>query len=118
MRVFGDASTGDAEGKIPGRPGNFMYNTWNALQLVIQEMFETGESPQTGEHLLEKLTMFLLPWMSVLEKNGAPARREELENWEVPAPSSQLVWEGQPTDSMFVDPYTQEELKAAEKMLG
>jgi len=116
MRIFGDTS-GDAEGKIPGRPGNFRYNTWNALQLVIQEMFETGESPQTGEHLLEKLTMYLMPFRSVLERDGAPVRREEIEDWELPPPSTSLMKDGQPTDSMFEAPYTEEELKAAEEWL-
>jgi hypothetical protein len=117
MRVFGDVS-GDAEGKIPGRPGYFQYNTWNALPLVIQEMFETGQSPQTGAHLMEKLTMFLLPFLSVLERNGEPAYRQELLYWELPPPSLSLVRDGQPTDSMFRDPYTEDELKAAEKMLA
>ena len=41
MRVFGDYN-GDAEGRIPARAERINYNTWNALQLVIQEMFETG----------------------------------------------------------------------------
>ena len=36
MRIFGD-HRGDAEGRIPGRAGYFMYNAWNALQLGIQE---------------------------------------------------------------------------------
>ena len=63
MRIFGD-HRGDAEGRIPGRAGYFMYNAWNALQLGIQEMFETGQSPETGEQLLEKLMMFLLPFYS------------------------------------------------------
>lgn len=109
MRIFGDR-TGDAEGKIPGRPGHFRYNTWNALQLVIQEMFETGESPQTGEDLMEKLTMFLLPFYSVLERGGGPVRREELGDWEVSPPSEILIEDGQPTDSAFQAPYTETEL--------
>ena len=117
LRIFGDVS-GDVEGKIPGRPGSFRYNTWNALQLVIQEMFETGKSPQTGEHLLEKLTMYLLPFRSVLERNGAPVRREELEDWELPPPSLSLVRDGQPTDLMFREPYTEDELEAAQEMLS
>ena len=70
MRIFGD-HRGDAEGRIPSRAGYFMYNAWNALQLGIQEMFETGQSPETGEQLLEKLMMFLLPFYSALERGGA-----------------------------------------------
>lgn len=117
MRIFGDRS-GDAEGKIPGRAGYFRYNTWNALQLVIQEMFETGQSPETGEDLMEKLTMFLLPFFSVLERGGGLVRREELGDWELPYPSSALVRNGQPRDSTFQSPYTGAELEAVEKLIA
>ena len=41
LRLFGDRS-GDFEGKIPASPGWFRYNTWNAMQLVIQEMILNG----------------------------------------------------------------------------
>ena len=116
MRIFGGGS-GDAEGKIPQRPGYFRFNTWNALQLVIQEMFETGQSPQTGEDLMEKLTMFLLPFYSVLERGGSPVRREELGDWEVPPPSEKLMKDGQPGDSAFAAPYTDTELADLEKKL-
>ena len=117
MRIFGDAS-GDAEGRIPARAGHFMYNTWNALQLVIQEMFETGRSPQTGEHLMEKLTMFLLPFYSVMERGGALVRREELGDWEVPPPSAQLMRAGNPTDTAFTTPYTEGQLTEVAKRLA
>ena len=117
MRIFG-TSEGDAEGKIPPRPGAFRYNTWNAMQLVIQEMFETRTSPQTGEDLLEKLTMFLLAFRSALERGGAPVRREEIAEWELPPPTRTLIQDWQPTDSAFRDPYSEEELEAAEKRLG
>ena len=117
MRIFGNHQ-GDAEGKIPGRPGYFRYNTWNALQLVIQEMFETGESPETGDDLMEKLTMFLLPFYSILERGGAFVRREELGNWEVPNPSPVLMQDGEPTDSAFQQPYTEAELDAVERILS
>jgi hypothetical protein len=117
MRIFGDHN-GDAEGRIPSRPGHFMYNTWNAAQLAIQEMFETGQSPQTGEDLMEKLTMFLLPFYSVLERNGNLARPEELGDWEVPRPSEPLMHDGQPTDSAFNFPYSDAEMEEVEKKLG
>ena len=117
MRIFG-SNNGDAEGKIPSRAGYFMYNTWNAAQLVIQEMFETGQSPQTGDDLMEKLTMFLLPFYSVLERDGALARREELENWELPRPSEPLMEDGKPTDSAFNVLYTDAELEEVEKKLA
>ena len=117
MRIFGD-HRGDAEGRIPGRAGYFMYNAWNALQLGIQEMFETGQSPETGEQLLEKLMMFLLPFYSVLERGGALVQREELGDWELPPPSAVLMEDGQPTDSAFASPYTQAQLAEAAQMLG
>ena len=117
MRIFGDHQ-GDVEGKIPGRPGYFRYNTWNALQLVIQEMFETGKSPETGDELMEKLTMFLLPFYSILERDGAFVRREELGDWELPNPSPVLMRDGEPTDSAFQQPYTEAELEAVEHMLS
>ena len=117
MRIFGD-HRGDAEGRIPGRPGYFMYNAWNALQLGIQEMFETGQSPETGEQLLEKLMMFLLPFYSALERGGALVKREELDDWELPPPSAVLMEDGLPTDSAFASPYTQAQLEEAVQMLG
>ena len=117
MRIFGDAR-GDAEGRIPARPGCFMYFTWNALQLVIQEMFETGQSPQTGDDLLEKLAMYLLPFYSVLERGGSLVRREELGDWEIPPPCAQLMRDGNPTDTAFAAPYSESQLETVEKMLG
>ncbi|MBT4485322.1 MAG: hypothetical protein HOC71_16770, partial [Candidatus Latescibacteria bacterium] len=53
MRLFGDHS-GDFEGKIPASPGWFRYNTWNALQLAIQEMIEKRKAPESGEDIIEK----------------------------------------------------------------
>jgi len=117
MRIFGDHQ-GDAEGKIPARPGYFRYNTWNALQLVIQEMFETGESPETGDQLMEKLAMFLLPFYSILEHDGVFVRREELGDWELSNPSPVLMQDGEPTDSAFQQPYTIEELEAVEHIMS
>ena len=117
MRIFGD-HRGDAEGKIPGRPGNFMYNTWNAAQLGIQEMFETGVAPESGEQLLEKLAMFLLPFYSVLEADGAMVQREVLEDWELPGPGPVLMRDGQPTDSAFNFPYSEAQLAETARMLG
>jgi hypothetical protein len=117
MRIFGDHH-GDAEGRIPSRASHFMYNTWNALQLVVQEMFETGQSPQSGDELMEKLTMFLLPFYSVLERDGTMVQRDELVDWELPYPSPKLMKDGQPTDSAFSAPYTEEQLAALGKMLS
>ena len=117
MRIFGTSSDGDAEGKIPARPGYFRYNTWNAMPLVIQEMFETGTSPETGEDLMEKLTMFLMAFRSALEREGAPVHRDDIADWELPPPTRKLIQDGQPTDSAFSDPYSEEELEAAEKRL-
>jgi len=81
--------------KIPNRPGYFQYNTWNALPLVIQEMFETAGLRKPEPTLMEKLTMFLLPFLSVLERNGSrPIAKTPY--WELPAPSLSLVRDGSP----------------------
>jgi len=117
MRIFGNHQ-GDTEGKIPARPGHFRYNTWNALQLVIQEMFETGKSPETGDQLMEKLSMFLLPFYSILEHGGVFVHRDELGDWELPNPSPVLMQDGEPTDSAFQQPYTKTELEAVEHMMS
>ena len=117
MRLFGDHS-GDFEGKIPASPGWFRYNTWNALQLAIQEMIETRKPHETGDDILEKAYMFLMGFRSVLEKNGAPVTREDVEGWEAPPVSASLKKGNEPTDSTFEEPYTEDELKALEKYLS
>ncbi len=116
LRLFGDRN-GDFEGKIPASPGWFRYNTWNALQLAIQEMFETGKPHETGDDLLEKQYMFLMGFKSALERNGAPVTRDDVENWELFPPSSEVKKGKEPTDSAFEEPYSKEELKTLEKYL-
>ena len=118
LRVFGPAEFGDAEGRVPASSQHFMYNTWNSAQLVLQEMFETGRSPETAETMLEKLRMFLLPFYSVLEKRGEMARLEEIENWELPRPSEALMKDGHPTDSAFRVLYGDDEIEAVARRLG
>lgn len=110
MRIFG-TSDGDADGKIPARPGAFRYNTWNAMQLVIQEMFETGKSPETGEDPMEKLTMFLMAFRSGLEREGSPVSRQDIADWELPPPNVKLVKDSQPSDIAFSNPYSEKELE-------
>ncbi len=117
MRLFGDRN-GDFEGKIPANPGWFRYNTWNALQLAIQELFITRKPHETGEDILEKAYMFLMGFKSVLEKNGAPVTRKEVEGWELFPPSLAAKKGNEPTDSAFQDPYTPAELKSLEKYLS
>lgn len=117
MRLFGDHS-GDFEGKIPASPGWFRYNTWNAMQLVIQEMIEKRNAPETGDDLLEKTCMFLMGFKSTMEKNGAPVTRNEVEGWELPPISESLKKGNQPTDSAFEEPYSSQELKDLEKYLS
>jgi len=116
MRLFGGRS-GDFEGKIPANPGWFRYNTWNALQLVIQEMIETRKTPESHEDILEKAYMFLMGFKSALEKNGSPVERSEVDGWELPPVSEALKKNGQPTDSAFEEPYSLQELKDLEKYL-
>ena len=98
----------DVEGKIPASPGYFRYNTWNAMQLVIQQMFETKKSPEDGFDILEKTAMFLMAFRSVLERNGAPVRREELEGWELMPPRQ----------SDFQRAHTIDELKQIARVFG
>ena len=117
MRLFGDHS-GDFEGKIPASPGWFRYNTWNALQLVIQEMIEKRQAPETGDDLLEKTYMFLMGFRSAMEKDGAPVSRGDVDGWELPPPSDALKKGKQPADSAFEEPYTPQELKDLEKYLS
>ena len=118
MRLFGDSSTGDFEGKIPANAGWFRYNTWNAMQLVIQEMIETGKAPETGEDIMEKAYMFLMAFKSAMEKEGAPVTRKEVEGWELPPPTAALKKGKEPRDSAFSHPYTLEELRELEKYLS
>ena len=117
MRLFGDHS-GDFEGKIPASPGWFRYNTWNALQLAIQEMIEKRKAHESGEDIIEKAYMFLMGFKSVLEKNGAPVTRKEVDGWELPPPSDALKKGKHPTDSTFQEAYTPEELRELEKYLS
>ena len=117
LRLFGDRS-GDFEGKIPASPGWFRYNTWNAMQLVIQEMILKRTPPEQGDDLLEKAAMFLMGFKSALEGGGAPVSRKDVEGWEIPPPSLSLKKEGFPSDSVFAQPYTAEELKSLERYLS
>lgn len=117
MRLLGDRN-GDFEGKIPASPGWFRYNTWNAMQLVIQEMIETRTAPETGEDIMEKAYMFLMGFKSALDKKGAPVTRDEIEGWELFAPSLAVKKGKEPYDSAFEDPYSPEELKDLEKYLS
>jgi hypothetical protein len=117
MRLLGDRN-GDFEGKIPASPGWFRYNTWNAMQLVIQEMIETRKTPESGDDIMEKAYMFLMGFKSVLEKKGAPVTRSEVDGWELFPPSLSVKKGKEPTDSAFEDPYSPEELKSLEKYLS
>jgi hypothetical protein len=116
MRIFGDHH-GDAEARIPARPLEFQYNTWNAMQLVTQQMIETGVSPQTGDEMMEKLAMFLLPFYSILEGGGDRVERSVLDHWELPAPGPALMKGDHPADSAFQAPHTDAELDALLNML-
>ena len=105
----------DVEGKIPASPGHFMYGTWNIMQLVLQEMFETKKSPEKSFDILEKTTMFLMAFKSVLERNGGMVRREELEGWELMPPSEQLLATKRENGSTA---YTIDELKQLARVFG
>ena len=117
LLLLGDRH-GDFEGKIPASPGWFMYNTWNAMQLVIQEMIETRTAPETGDDILEKAYMYLMGFKSVLDRKGAPVTRSEVEGWELFPPSRAAKKGAEPTDSAFEDPYSPRELRDLEKYLS
>ncbi|MBN1290658.1 MAG: hypothetical protein JXB48_02380 [Candidatus Latescibacteria bacterium] len=114
IRVFGSRPF-DVEGKIPGAPGYFRYNTWNAMQLVIQEMFETKKSPEESFDILEKTAMFLMAFKSVLHNNCGPVRREELEGWELVPPSDKLLASNSESGNTA---YTVDELKQIARVFG
>jgi hypothetical protein len=98
----------DVEGKIPASPGYFTYNTWNAMQLAIQEMFEKKISPEDSTDIIEKTAMFLMGFKSLLDRKGAPVRREEMEGWELmPLPKEYI-----PTT------YSVDELKQLARVFG
>jgi hypothetical protein len=67
---------------------------------------------------MEKLSMFLLPFYSILEHGGVFVHRDELGDWELPNPSPVLMQDGEPTDSAFQQPYTKTELEAVEHMMS
>ena len=116
MRLFGSGM--DYAAMIPPSPGWFRYNTWNALQLAIQEMIEKRTVFESGDDILEKAYMFLMGFKSVMEKDGRMVTRDEVEGFEIPPPSEALKKGNQPTDSAFQEPYTPGELKELERYLS
>ncbi len=83
--------TSDAYGgeSFPIRTGvGFPFNksqVWAPVIWVFQRMAMYGEMPQTYEQIYEKTRVFLAGWMSVLERNGAPVRLDDIpDNWESP----------------------------------
>ncbi|MCC7261370.1 MAG: Gfo/Idh/MocA family oxidoreductase [Candidatus Latescibacteria bacterium] len=118
MRVLGSAQSGDVESRISAHPGWFRHSLWNTMQLVVQEMIQTRRAPESGEHILEKVGMFLMGFRSALEREGGLVTREELEGWEAPPISLALKKGDQPTDPTFGDPYSPEELRGLESYLS
>lgn len=88
------------------------------MQLVIQEMIEKRRAPETGDDIMEKAYMFLMGFRSVLEKNGGPVTRDEIEGYEIPPVSEALKKGKEPYDSAFEEPYTSQELKDLERYLS
>ncbi len=118
MRVFGSGQSGDVESRISAHPGWYRHSLWHPMQLVIQEMIQTRQAPESGEDILEKVAMFLMGFRSALEREGSPVTREELEGWEAPPISQALKKGSHPTDPAFADPYTPEELRDLEAYLS
>ncbi|MFC1606683.1 Gfo/Idh/MocA family oxidoreductase [Candidatus Latescibacterota bacterium] len=58
---------------------------WLPMIHAMQRMFETGEMPEPYENIYEKTQMFIGGFYSLLEKNGAPVKLEDVPlDWEVP----------------------------------
>jgi len=58
---------------------------WAPTIWAFQRMALYGEMPQTYDEILHKTNVFLAGWMSVLEKDGAPVRLDEVpDDWESP----------------------------------
>ena len=114
MRLFGTGAAGDHQATL----WVSRYGTWNIMQLVTQEMIEKRRAPETGDDIMEKAYMFLMGFKSVLEKNGGPVTREEVEGYEIPPVSEALKKGKEPYDSAFEEPYTPQELKDLERYLS
>ena len=59
---------------------------WLPMIHAMQRMFETGEMPEPYESIYEKTQMFIGGFYSLLEKNGAPVRLDDIPlGWECPS---------------------------------
>ncbi len=76
VRVFGERSF---EQFI--RPG---LHFWVPSLLVMQQMFETGQMPQSYGAIYEKTQMFLAAFKSHIECNGAPVALADIGDWQAP----------------------------------
>ncbi len=70
-------------------PGTeYPYNrteTWAPTLWAFERMAAFGEMPQKYEDILHKHAVFMTGWLSILERNGAPVRLDEVpEDWEAP----------------------------------
>ena len=62
---------------------------WLPMQLSIQQMFETGEMPQTHEEILEKSKLFIGAFYSMFELGGKMINLEDIpEDWTIGSPDN------------------------------
>ena len=54
------------------------------MLLKMQEMFETGEMPETYDNIYEKTQIFLAGFKSHLVEKGAPVALDEIGDWTAP----------------------------------
>ncbi len=57
---------------------------WLPTLLKIQQMFETGEMPESYDNIYEKTQIFLAGFKSHLVENGAPVALNEIGDWTAP----------------------------------
>ena len=54
------------------------------MLIRMQEMFGTGEMPETYESIYEKAQIFLAGFKSHVEHDGAPVALTEVQDWRAP----------------------------------
>jgi len=57
---------------------------WLPMLIRMQEMFETGQMPESYENIYEKTQIFLAGFKSHAEHDGAPVALTEVQDWSAP----------------------------------
>ena len=87
IRIHTPEASG-GEGFAVSRGSDYPYSTtelWAPVLWVYQAMAQFGDMPQTFEQILHKHNVFLAGWYSIVEKDGAPVKLDEVpDEWEAP----------------------------------